>query len=74
MTRALVAPFAPADLVQSAPTPRLPRAEFMAHLIATASRAPQTRRRSRAEPGDAAACYARRVPTAAPVQVLCRSV
>jgi hypothetical protein len=34
------------------------RADFVAHLIATATQAPQTRSRRRAEPGDAVAAYA----------------
>jgi hypothetical protein len=35
-----------------------PTAAFLAHLIATAQKAPQTRQRRRAEPQDAAALYA----------------
>jgi hypothetical protein len=35
-----------------------PAAAFLAHLIATADKAPQTRQRRRAEPQDAAALYA----------------
>jgi hypothetical protein len=35
-----------------------PAATFLAHLIATAQQAPQTRQRRRAEPQDAAALYA----------------
>ncbi len=34
-----------------------PRADFLAHLIATAAQAPQTRMRRRAEPADAVAVY-----------------
>jgi hypothetical protein len=34
------------------------RADFVAHLIATAAQAPQTRSRRRAEPQDVAAAYA----------------
>jgi hypothetical protein len=36
------------------------RADFVAHLIATWSQAPQTRSRRRAEPRDAVAAYAAR--------------
>lgn len=35
----------------------LPRADFMAHLIAIRTQAPQTRPRRRAEPRDAIAAY-----------------
>jgi len=34
-----------------------PRADFLAHLIATAGQAPQTRTRRRAEPAEAVAVY-----------------
>jgi hypothetical protein len=34
-----------------------PRADFLAHLIATAVQAPQTRTRRRAEPAEAVAVY-----------------
>jgi hypothetical protein len=34
-----------------------PRADFVAHLIATSTKAPQTRERRRAEPGHAIAAY-----------------
>ena len=34
-----------------------PNADFVAHLIATAAKAPQTRARRRAEPGQAVAAY-----------------
>jgi hypothetical protein len=37
---------------------RLPAATFIAHLIATRERAPQTRQRRRAEPADATDVYA----------------
>jgi hypothetical protein len=37
---------------------RYPLAGFLAHLIAVRERAPQTRRRGRATPGDATAAYA----------------
>jgi hypothetical protein len=40
------------------PAARLPAAPFLAHLIATARRLPQTRERRRASPGEAAAAYA----------------
>jgi len=55
-------------LVPSRPSPRptdafipvlRPCATFLAHLIATALRAPQTRARRRAEPADATAVYAK---------------
>jgi hypothetical protein len=36
-----------------------PSATFLAHLIAVANQAPQTRERRRAEPHEAAAAYAR---------------
>ena len=41
------------------------RADFVAHLIATWSQAPQTRSRRRAEPRDAVAAYAARGVTPA---------
>ena len=41
----------------AAQTPAPARADFVAQLIATASRAPQTRTRRRAEPGEAVAAY-----------------
>jgi hypothetical protein len=53
-------------LVPAAPDIREPQAaaahtragaDFIAHLIATAKRMPQTRERRRAEPADAAAAY-----------------
>jgi hypothetical protein len=43
--------------LHSGATPR-PAAPFLAHLIATAHKAPQTRIRRRAEPGEATAAYA----------------
>jgi hypothetical protein len=44
---------------KDAPLPRLlPAASFLAHLIATAQQAPQTRARRQAEPGEASARYA----------------
>ncbi len=56
-SRALV-PIAPSRLQDGRPTTRVPCAAFLAHLIATAQRAPQTRARRRAEPADACAAYA----------------
>ena len=67
MSTALV-PVAPAN--RSEPftgAPRPPSAPFLAHLIATARQAPQTRLRRRAEPEQAAAAYA-----AAPRRASCR--
>ena len=40
-------------------TTQRPAATFLAHLIAVASHAPQTRERRRAEPREAVAAYAR---------------
>jgi hypothetical protein len=37
--------------------PGRPRADFLAHLIAAATQAPQTRTRRRAEPAEAVAIY-----------------
>ncbi len=51
--------------VREAPLQR-PQAVFLAHLIATASDAPQTRQRRRADPQDAAAAYGARAAAAAP--------
>jgi hypothetical protein len=56
-SRALV-PIAPSRLQDARPTSRVPCAAFLAHLIATAQQAPQTRARRRAEPADACAAYA----------------
>jgi hypothetical protein len=56
-SRALI-PIRP--IAASAPAPamrRYPLAGFLAHLIAVRERAPQTRRRARATPGDATAAY-----------------
>jgi hypothetical protein len=53
-----------------------PEAAFLAHLIATAQGAPQTRARCRAEPGDACEAYARaseRLTSAGDVDALARS-
>jgi hypothetical protein len=48
---------------------RYPLAGFLAHLIAIRERAPQTRRRGRATPGDAVAAYAAtQRPTVSPAQ------
>jgi hypothetical protein len=45
--------------LNDAPLSRLrPAASFLAHLIATAQQAPQTRARRQAEPGEASARYA----------------
>src|SRR5262245_3719340 len=59
-SRALVAvrPVAPVELTRVARP--YPPASFLAHLIAVRERAPQTRRRGRASPGDASAAYAAR--------------
>jgi len=56
-SQALV-PITPPRLQDGRPTTRVPCAAFLAHLIATAQRAPQTRVRRRAEPADACAAYA----------------
>ena len=62
-SRALV-PLAPAPLAARHCGPHSrPDAAFLAHLIATAQGAPQTRERRRAEPVDAIAHYARQVRT-----------
>jgi hypothetical protein len=45
-----------------------PAAAFLAHLIATAQQAPQTRARRRAEPADALAHYAGAARTVAPLR------
>ncbi|MGE3144689.1 MAG: hypothetical protein AB7K35_03780 [Pseudorhodoplanes sp.] len=56
--RALV-PLAPAGIASPrTAAPTRPVAAFLAHLIATAQGAPQTRERRRAEPADAIARYA----------------
>lgn len=58
MSTALV-PMAPTEQPQSpSGTTRPPCAPFLAHLIAMARQAPQTRMRRRAEPGEATAAYA----------------
>jgi len=51
-----VAPAAPSE--RAAIHMRYPSAPFLAHLIATDMRAPQTRARRRAEPQDAVTAYA----------------
>jgi hypothetical protein len=52
-----------------------PCAAFLAHLIATAQQAPQTRARRRAEPGDARAVYmAATAATAELGRIVCRSL
>ena len=53
------------------------RADFVASLIAVSSRAPQTRTRRRAEPGEAIAAYAalsRLAPPSLPGDLLTRSL
>lgn len=56
-SRALI-PVAPALRSEGGPAPsRCPAANFLAHLIATAQQAPQTRARRRAEPDVALASY-----------------
>jgi hypothetical protein len=57
MSTALV-PVARAIRSEPIPGARPPSAPFLAHLIATARQAPQTRLRRRAEPEQAAAAYA----------------
>src|SRR4051812_7618833 len=52
------------DVNKSAPYSR-PAAAFLAHLIATAQQAPQTRQRRRAEPTHAISLYATAMPPAA---------
>ena len=52
-----------------------PRADFIAHLIATSARAPQTCQRRRAAPEEATAAYAARGQSAAaPGRALSRSL
>src|SRR5215470_10551969 len=46
--------------------PARPSVAFLAHLIATAQHAPQTRARSRAEPADAIATYANGMNVSSP--------
>lgn len=70
MTAALV-PVAVVDDQPSASSNGRPRADFLAHLIATATQAPQTRQRRRAEPAEAMAAYE---AASGPRLVTCRSV
>jgi hypothetical protein len=58
--RALVPTTLPREFAahESVATSQRPRAAFVAQLIATALKAPQTRARRRAEPADASAVYA----------------
>ena len=56
--RSLVAPARPPHVSSAHRPGARPSAAFLAHLIATAQQAPQTRARQRAEPADAIACYA----------------
>jgi hypothetical protein len=72
-SRALV-PIAPSRLQGARPPRRLPCAAFLAHLIATTQRAPQTRARRRAEPADACAAYATASTAAIPAPTHRRSV
>jgi len=51
-----------------------PTAAFLAHLIATAQKAPQTRQRRRAEPQDVAALYAAAAAHAASGGKHCSSI
>jgi len=53
----LLVPIAPTDRRPAPSTGSRPRADFLAQLIATSSRAPQTRARCRAEPAAASAAY-----------------
>jgi hypothetical protein len=56
-SRALVV-IAPADReARATATASRPNADFLAHLIATAAKVPQTRARRRAEPNEAIAAY-----------------
>jgi hypothetical protein len=67
-----VLPIAPSEFTRTAQ--HYPAANFLAHLIAVRQRSPQTRRRARAAPGDAAAAYAAaRVEPARPGQALKKS-
>jgi hypothetical protein len=56
-TRAVIAVAPPAPSERPIVHTRYPAAPFLAHLIATHIRAPQTRERRRAEPQDAIAAY-----------------
>jgi hypothetical protein len=57
-SRALIAIQAPAPAERSFTHSRHPAAPFLAHLIATHMRAPQTCARRRVEPGEAISVYA----------------
>jgi hypothetical protein len=57
-SRALIAIEAPAPAERSFTHSRHPAAPFLAHLIATHMRAPQTCARRRVEPGEAISVYA----------------
>ena len=59
--RALIPVAAPAPSEHGATLTRRPLVAFLAHLIATETRAPQTRPRRRAEPEEATEIYARPV-------------
>jgi hypothetical protein len=56
--RALVTLARSADLSARVPVSARPRAPYLAHLIAMAQGAPETRRRRRADPTSAIAAYA----------------
>ncbi len=77
MTTALI-PLAPTDREAAVVhTSARPRADFVAQLIATSGKAPQTRARRRAEPEEAIAAYRalRRSPAAIlPGRALCRAL
>jgi hypothetical protein len=59
----------PSGLKNAPPSRRLPAASFLAHLIATAQQAPQTRARRLAEPGEASARYAATAARARPARL-----
>jgi len=72
--RALV-PTAPVSGSAHGGTDRRPAAAFLAHLIATALKAPQTRARRRAEPDAASAAYAMIAARPADCgRILCRAM
>jgi len=56
-SRALIAVAPPAESEPAPPLSRRPAAGFIAHLIATAQQAPQTRERRRADPDVAVSTY-----------------
>lgn len=68
--RALVAIASRAPVLSEPPWKR-PEAAFLAHLIATASDAPQTRQRRRAEPQDVHVAYAARTDLDRPAPARC---